>query len=147
MKIKVKNWLTNQMNGEFNESIKPQVNWLKIFPRELLRKYCEDVSPNSILNCILIAFPDKLKGKLIRNRQPWGWLELLLEDVEEFEFKTAYADGYFKSHDFPRLYSEEMKVFKNQFKEKKMMGYFTDFFEMRARKMSSRIQETFFPIK
>ncbi|MCP6719594.1 MAG: DUF262 domain-containing protein [Patescibacteria group bacterium] len=144
-KIKVKNWLTKQMNGEINESIKAQVGWLKIFHSELLNKYCEEVSPNSILNSILIAFPDKLKGKLIRNRQPWGWLKLLLENYKGIE--STYANSFFEPLDFPRIYPEEMRVSEDKFKEKKMMGYFTDFFEMRARKMSRRIQETFFPKK
>lgn len=140
--IKMKNVLFSHMKQNSNLEEKLQVSWIRIFPRELLRKYCEDMHPNSILNYILINHSNKSKGKLTRNRQPWGWLKEILNSMEGIE--SSIASAYFKAWDFPRNYDEEIKIFEGFVKRKKKIVYFADFFEIRAKKVAKRIQEIFF---
>ncbi len=116
--------------------------WLKIFPPSTIRKYCEYLHPNSIVNCILVDHSSRSKSKLTRNRQAWGWLKEMLKNVVGIE--SSIASGYFESWDFPRNYDEEMKIFQDYSKRKEKARYFNEFFESRAKKMAKRIQEIFF---
>ncbi|TFG22639.1 MAG: DUF262 domain-containing protein [Promethearchaeota archaeon] len=141
--FKMKNWLFMKDKNKLEK--KPPVFWLKIFPSDLLKKNYESSRPNSnsIFNYILIDHGNKSKGKLTRNRQAWGWLEDILTSVEGIE--SSIASGYFEAWDFPRNYEEEMKKFHNSSIKKKKIIYFTEFFDIRAKKMAKRIQDIFFP--
>ncbi len=139
---KVKNVITRDMKKKGPIDKKLPITWLKIFPPSTVRKYCENIHPNSIMNYILVDHSSRSKGKLARNRQAWGWLKEILKSVVGIE--SSIASGYFESWDFPRNYDEEMKIFQDYSKRKEKARYFNEFFESRAKKMAKRIQEIFF---
>ncbi|MHA2008702.1 MAG: GmrSD restriction endonuclease domain-containing protein [Promethearchaeota archaeon] len=144
--IKMKNVLVTNIKQKNNQVESLPIRWIRIFPRELIRKYGEVIHYNSILNYILIDHTGKSKQKLARNRKPWGWLKEILTSMEGIEgIESTWVDGYFEAWDFPRNYDKEIKLAQNSFNKKKHQDYFSEFFENRAKKMAKRIQKTFFP--